>query len=107
MAEQLFKIPLDNTPQRFAIELAGQSLVIVSQWNGEMPAWTIDIIDGATEQPLIMCLPLVSGVDLLAQHEYIGIPGQLIIYTDGDEFAPPTLENLGQEANLYYLVDIA
>lgn len=106
MAEQLFKIPLDNTPQRFAIELAGQSLVIVSQWNDEMPAWTIDIIDGATEQPLIMCLPLVSGVDLLAQHEYIGIPGQLIVYTDGDEFAPPTLENLGQEANLYYLVDV-
>lgn len=49
----------------------------------------------------------MSGADLLAQHEYIGIPGQLIVYTDGDEFSPPTLSNLGQEANLYYLVDIA
>ncbi len=107
MAEQLFKIPLDNVPQRFAIELAGRSLVIVSQWNDEMPAWTVDIIDGDTEEPLIMCLPLVSGADLLAQHEYIGIPGQLIVYTDGDELSPPTLSNLGQEANLYYLVDIA
>lgn len=106
MAEQLFKIPLTNVPQRFAIELAGLSLVIVSRWNEEAPAWMLDFYDEATAAPLIVSLPLVSGADLLAQHQHLGIPGQLIVYTDGDEFAPPTLENLGQEANLYYLVDV-
>lgn len=106
MTEQLFKIPLSNVPQRFAIELAGLSLIVVSRWNGEMPAWVLDFYDEASNEPMVLSLPLVSGVDLLTQFEHIGIPGQLIVYTDGDEFAPPTLENLGQEANLYYLVDV-
>ena len=106
MAEQLFKIPLDNIPQRFAIELAGRSLIAGSRWNDEAQAWMLDFYDEQTNEPLIISLPLVVGADLLSQHEYIGIPGQLIAYTDGDEFAPPTLDNLGQEANLYYLVDV-
>lgn len=106
MAEQIFKIPLTNTPQRFAIELAGMSLIVVSRWNGEAPAWMLDFYDEASNEPLILSLPLVSGADLLYQHQHLGIPGQLIVYTDGDEFAPPTLENLGQEANLYYLVGV-
>lgn len=106
MSDQVFKIPLTNVPQRFSIDLAGKSLIIISQWNEEMLAWVLDILDGDTEEPLVCCLPLISGADLLEQHEYLGIPGQLIVYTDGDETAPPTLENLGIEANLYYVVDV-
>jgi len=70
-----------------------------------MPAWTLDIFDETTSQPLIVNLPLVAGANLLEQFGHIGIPGKLLVYTDGDEFTPPTLDNLGQEANLYYLVD--
>lgn len=98
-----FVIPLTNVPQRFAIELSGVAYVIVCRWNGELPAWTIDVLDEATSAPLILNLPLVSGVDLLEQFGHIGIPGKLLVYTDGDEFAPPNLENLGHEANLYYV----
>jgi hypothetical protein len=43
---------------------------------------------------------------LLEQFKHVGIPGKLLVYTDGDEFAPPTLENLGQEANLYYVAEV-
>lgn len=103
--EQLFVIPLTNVPQRFTIELAGAAYIIICKWNGEMPAWTLDIFDEVTSQPLIVNLPLVAGANLLEQFGHIGIPGKLLVYTDGDEFAPPTLDNLGQEANLYYLVD--
>jgi len=103
--EQLFVIPLTNVPQRFTIELSGVAYIIVCKWNGEMPAWTLDIFDEVTSQPLIVNLPLVAGANLLEQFGHIGIPGKLLVYTDGDEFAPPTLDNLGQEANLYYLVD--
>jgi hypothetical protein len=106
MAEQLFTIPLVNVPQRFTIELAGVAYIIVCKWNGEMPAWTLDILDEATSTPLIVNLPLVTGADLLSQFSHVGIPGQLFVYTDGDEFEPPTLDNLGQEANLYYLVNV-
>lgn len=105
MAEQVFKIPLTNIPQRFEIELSGRSLLMTSQWNGQQSAWEISISDQITDEPLIVCLPLVTGVDLLKQFAHIGIPGQLVCYTDGDQFAPPTMENLGQEAALYYLVD--
>jgi len=104
--DQLFVMPLSNVPQRFIVELAGTAYIIVCKWNGEMPAWTIDIFDEVTSQPLIVNLPLVAGTDLLGQFEHIGIPGKLLVYTDGDEFSPPTLDNLGQEANLYYLVDV-
>jgi hypothetical protein len=51
-------------------------------------------------------MPLVTGIDLLRQYRYLGIPGSMIVYTDGDPDAPPTLENLGNESNLYYVVDV-
>lgn len=104
MAYKVFKIPLKNIPQKFAIDLNGKSYIMISAWNPEMPAWTLSLFDGETEQPIFACLPIVSGVDLLAQYGYLEIGGELVCQTDGDEFAPPTLENLGQEASLYYAV---
>lgn len=106
MAEQLFKLPLKNTPQRFAIELAGKQLIMETKWNEEQPAWELNVYDGVTQEPLITSMPLVTGANLLEQFAHKGIPGQLIAYTEGDEFAPPTLDNLGVEAELYYLVDV-
>lgn len=106
MAEQLFKLPLNNSPQRFAIELSGIQLIMETKWNGESPAWEINIFDGLTQEPLITSMPLVSGADLLEQFEHKGIPGRLIVLTEGDELAPPTLDNLGVESELYYLVDV-
>lgn len=102
MSEQTFRIPLEAVPQRFAIELSGKSLIMVSRWNGEMPAWELDILDGETEVALVSSLPLVTGSDLLAQHPHLGIPGQLIVYTEGTDEAPPTIDNLGSLADLYY-----
>lgn len=103
MAEQIFTIPLANVPQRFAIDLSGKSYIMESVWNTINSAWEISLFDGDTEEPIFESLPLVTGVDLLAQYGYLQIGGSLVCYTDGDEFAPPTLENIGQEANLYYV----
>lgn len=99
---ELFVLPLTNVPQRFTIELSGVAYVMTCRWNGEMPAWVLDIEDEATAGALISNLPLVSGADLLSQFTHVGLPGRLFVYTDGNEFSPPTLDNLGQEANLYY-----
>lgn len=107
MAEQTFEIPLTNVPQSFEIELAGRSLLFVNKWNGELGLWLLDITDSETEVALITSLPLVSGADLLAQLQHVGIPGKLIVYTDGDELSPPTETNLGTESKLYYVVEIA
>lgn len=103
MAIEVFMIPLENIPQRFAIELGGMPLIVESRWNGEMPAWELSLFDAATSAPLIASLPLVSGVDLLSQHAHLGLAGQLRVVTDGDQLLPPTLGNLGIEAHLYYI----
>jgi len=105
VAEQLYTIPLIATPQRFAITLGGRSLVLVNKWN-ESAGWLIDFYDGLTDDPLIMAMPLVTGINLLGQLEYVGIPGALYVLTDGDLDAVPTQANLGTEANLYYVVDV-
>jgi hypothetical protein len=105
MAQRLFRIPLINEPQVFDIDLSERAYTIICRYNPEMPAWQICMRDGITGQPLLTCLPLVTGVDLLAQYHHLGIPGQLFCFTEGDASAPPTLENLGIEGQLYYLVE--
>ena len=105
MAERLFRIPLINEPQVFEIDLSERAYTIVCRWNPEMPAWQMCWRDAVTGQPLLTCLPLVTGVDLLAQYKHLGIPGRLFCYTEGDAEAPPTLDNLGIEGQLYYLVE--
>lgn len=105
MAERLFRIPLTNEPQTFDIDLVGRTYTITCRWNGQMPAWQICMRDAITEEVLLTCMPLVTGTDLLAQYRYKEIPGQLFCYTEGDEFAPPTLENLGTEGLVFYLVE--
>lgn len=105
MAVNVFKIPLTNVPQKFAIDLAGKSYIFLCRYNTEMENWLISMQDGDTEQDIFDSMPLVTGTDLLAQYAYLGITGSLIVYTDGNEFAPPTEFNLGEECNLYYVVE--
>lgn len=105
MALNAFRIPLVNTPQKFAIDLNGRGFIMECVWNPEMNSWMIDLYDGDTEEPIFMSMPLVTGTDLLAQFAHLGIEGSFIVYTDGNDFAVPTETNLGVEANLYYLVE--
>lgn len=102
-----FKIPFTNTPQRFAISLAGKDYILQNVWNGENESWEITMLDGDTEEPIFASMPLVTGTDLLRQYEYLGIGGALYVYTDGDDTAVPTLANLGVESNLYFWVEEA
>jgi hypothetical protein len=99
----LFLIPLVNTPQQFNITLGEQDLIIVCKWNDSPDGgWVIDILDDITNAPIICNIPLVTGVNLLEQYDYLGFNTKLVIYTDGDANAVPTLDNLGVDSNLYY-----
>lgn len=100
----VFQIPLLNTPQKFNITLNETEYTIVNKWNDlEDGGWLLDIYDFNSSEPIVMAVPLVTGVNLLEQLEYLGIPGKLFIYTDSDPLAPPTLNNLGIESNLYFV----
>lgn len=103
-----FLIPLTNLPQTFEIALGGVNYTLTSKWNDSPEGgWVLDIADTDTALPLACNLPLITGADVLAGLEYLGITGQLVVFTDGDDTAVPTLENLGVESNLYFLTDVA
>jgi hypothetical protein len=102
---EVFRIPLINEPQRFVIDLNGKGFIFSCRYNTFMEAWALDILDEKTATTLISCIPLIPGINLLQQHRHIGINGALIVTTDGDTTAYPTADNLGSDANLYFLVD--
>ena len=104
----LFQIPFAPLPQKFSIELGGVPYYLTNRWNPspEGGGWFIDIND-ADDVPLLMNLPLVTGADLFEQFEHLGLPGSLIVFTDGNESAVPTLDNLGAESNVWLVTEDA
>lgn len=100
MAE--FLIPLTSIPQEFSISLDAREITIYQRWN-EFSGWVIDMRDTATNTSIIAGLPLVTGADLLEPFPELGFIGSLLIYTDGDSMAIPTIDNLGADSNLYYV----
>lgn len=107
MAQANFLIPLENTAQTFNILLGGVSYVMTCRWNDAADAgWELTIADALTGNVIVSGVPLITGDDCLSGLEYLGINGQLIVYTDGDPNAVPTFENLGVESNLYFVTDI-
>lgn len=103
----LFLVPLTNIPQQFEITLAGRDYVMNCRWNDAVDAgWVFDLTDAITNESIVANIPLITGADCLSGLEYLGINGQMIVFTDGDETAVPTLENLGVESNLYFRTEI-
>lgn len=101
----LFKIPVTNEPQSFEIALAGKNYTCICRYNYMTEAgWILDFSDVDTGEVIVTNIPLVTGVDLLDGLEYLGFGGKLYVRTDGDDFAVPTLENLGVESFLYFEV---
>lgn len=110
------EIPLKPTiPQQFGILLSGTRYVLTFAWRDVGgPGWVMDIAD-TNNSPLASGIPLVGGVDLLGQLRYLGIPGSLMIATDGQDASPqsgaasgvsldpPTRDNLGVGCHLYYV----
>lgn len=104
----VFVLPLLNIPQTFDLALAGVIYTLTCKWNSaDDGGWVLDFADSDTGASIAANVPLITGVDCLDGLEYLGINGKLVAYTDGDDFAVPTLDNLGVESNLYFLTDVA
>lgn len=100
----VFLLPLVNIPQIFNITLAGVDYTFTCRWNAADEAgWLLDIEDANTGTPLAAGIPLIVGANLLSGLEYLGIGGELYVYTNGDQFAVPTLFDLGVESNVYFI----
>jgi hypothetical protein len=98
-----YEIPLTPEPQKLSLQLAGVSYGLRLQWNDPADCWMLDLLD-STGTLLVGAIPVVTGVDLLGQYGYLGIGGALIAQTDFAADAVPTLENLGVEGRLYFVV---
>ncbi len=102
-----FILPLTNVPQTFEIALAGVNYLMTCKWNNSPEAgWVFDLADADTGLPILANAPLITGADCLEGLEYLGIGGELVVFTDGDPTAVPTLTNLGVESNLYFQTDV-
>ncbi len=97
-----YEVPLSATPQTFTIQLNGATYAMTVKWNAAASAWVLDIGD-ASNNPLVQGIPLITGADLLAQYEYLGIGGKIIVQTDNDPAAVPTYDNLGKTGHLFYV----
>ena len=96
------RIPTSPMPQRFLITLsAGQTYQLVTQYRDAPEAgWTLDIGE-PNGTPVISGIPLVTGVNLLAQYQHL-IVGSLFVLSDVETWAVPGFSDLGVSSHLYF-----
>lgn len=97
-----YEIPLTPEPQRFGVDLGGTRYLLRLLWCKHAQAWILDISD-SRGIGLVHGIPVVTGVNLLSQHKYLGIAGALVASTDHNPDAPPTFDNLGLTGHVYFV----
>ena len=99
-----YALPLVSAMQKITIALNGVDYNLVVRWNYISGVWNVDLYD-SDNVLLLGSIPLVTGLDLLEQFEYLNIGGRLEVQTDGDTFKLPTFENIGTESILYFVTN--
>lgn len=99
----LNEIVLQPINQIFPVQLNGVTYNMRMLWNSaDEGGWTLDIADA--DMKLLVCgVPLVAGANLLEQYKYLDIGVELFCGTDGDHLIPPTHDNIGSTAHLYWV----
>lgn len=98
-----YEIPLSAKPQKFNITLAGTTYAFTVRWNIPNASWIIDIADSGGSA-IVSGVPMVTGVDLLAQYSYLNFGFQLVAQTDNSPDTVPTYGSLGTTSHLYAIV---
>ena len=96
-----------GTPQSFNITLGGTTYEFTLQYRNDpagLGGWCLDIAD-RFGNAIVQGIPLVTGINLLAQYGYlnIGNGGGLWVQTTDDPDAVPTFENLGSSGQIYWV----
>jgi hypothetical protein len=98
------EVPLQNSAQKFSIELVKTVYNCTVTWNSFGGAWILDIAT-AQNTPLVTGIPIVTGCDLLKQFPEFDFGGKLVAQTDFDQYAIPTYDNLGIAGKLYFITN--
>lgn len=104
MTTTTYEIPLTPEAQTFTISLAAVTYQLTLTFCAAADVWLVSFAqeDGT---PVLTSVPLVTGVDLLEPYGYLNFGGQLTCGTDGDASLPPTYDNLGVTARLFFTVE--
>ena len=97
-----YEVPTTPEPQTFSIALGGTFYSLGLEWHDQYyGGWFLTISEG--DKALIKSIPLVAGLDLLAQYKHLGISGQLFVRSDSAPLEDPTMDNLGTGSHLYFV----
>lgn len=91
------EIPLTADNQQFSIIIAGATYRISIIWRET--CWVMDMFNDRSE-PLISGVPLVTGADLMAQYEYMGLGFKMAVVCDDEAQEYPTKIDLGSRSHL-------
>jgi len=100
----ILAIPLSPQPQMFRIKLGTATYQMTFRYrNWDCAGWMMDIAD--VNGNLLACgLPVVTGLDLMEQLKYLGLPGQYFVLTmDGDWTRNPGFTDLGNPTVLWWV----
>lgn len=104
MNPQIFLLPLTNIPQQFNITLADKNYIMTVRWNDAPDGgWLMGLADQLTGDQIVDNIAFTTGVNILDGLDYLGIGGQMVVYTNGNSSAVPTLDNLGVDSNVYFI----
>lgn len=96
---EITEIPLKKNNQEMNILLSGTVYHLIIKHN-EYCGWVLDVMSQA-KTPILTGIPIVYGVDILEQYQYIGINGVLVFYCDDPESEKEQSE-LGRKNRIYF-----
>lgn len=88
---QVQEVPLSNNSQTFTISIDRTIYRLNIVWRSTV--YVMDILDNSNNI-IISGIPLVSGLDLLEQFNYLGIPREVVILSDVP-YTDPIYDTLG------------
>nr|WP_254305189.1 hypothetical protein [Rahnella aceris] len=99
MTITISEIPLSPDNQQFNISLADTTYKMRLLWR-DAAGWVMDMQDSGGN-PMITGIPLVTGVDLLAQYAFMEFGFSLYVGCDSSAQEYPTKIDLGNGSHLY------
>lgn len=95
--------PLLPQAQEMQIQLGDVDYTIRFGWCDTTDGgWFIDLSD-VDGNPIIMGLPLTAGENVLQQFDYLKLPGEIRVQTDGSPLVEPTYDNLGSNGQVLFI----
>lgn len=95
------EIPLSPDNQQFNISLADTTYRMRLMWRDDA-GWVMDMQDSGGN-PMISGIPLVTGIDLLAQYSFMGFGFGIYAMCDDVTQEYPTKIDLGNGSHLYFV----